>query len=248
MKCDRGFAGTSCKRQQYAVVTFTNRLQHGVNRVVLVVTRAPLTATIFKRDRCKLTAPKRFPAAGLAIDVLPHLLRADIGIHFALDTGFHIDLVDADAIGRVGVAGLQVSGVAFGLIQPLGQRLFIGLGLDHSQLVVTVSQYVIRYAFLRSAPVADQATGRDDLAIDTTAIHIAPACLTQGRVDQFCTGIGFVHTPTSLSTLSGLLVSSPAKAFFRMDCLSRPRLANFSFPFSFSSLAELLTFSNSSTI
>ena len=110
-----------------------------------------------------------------------------------LRAGRHVDLIDADAIGGVGEAGLQLLGVFLGLADALGIGQVPPLGLDHRELVVAVGQHVVGDVLGGPHARALQAAEGDDLAPHPAGLHHAPAGRFQGGVDQFGAGFGLVH-------------------------------------------------------
>jgi hypothetical protein len=97
-------------------------------------------------------------------------------------------------VGGVSVANRQLGRVALGLAHALGQRLGPSLGLNHSQLGVAVNQHIVGNVGPRPLARDLQAASRDVvLTQNAAAIHLAPACCGQGRVNVFGAGFGFVH-------------------------------------------------------
>lgn len=122
--------------------------------------------------------------------------RCGKGGNFAFHACFHVDPVDAEAVGGVGEAELELSGVLFCLRGSEGERGVAFFRLDHRQLAAFVNEDVVGDFRLRPLSGALQAA-EGDLAIPFTenpaAFDDAPTGCFQGEVDEFGAGFGFVH-------------------------------------------------------
>ena len=106
----------------------------------------------------------------------------------------HIHLVDALAVGGVGIPHRQFAGVVLRLTHPLGQFLVQRLSLDHGQLAIAIDQHVIGGERLAAATVAFDAAGGDGVfAQDLAALDDTPARRFQRGINVLGPGFGFVH-------------------------------------------------------
>ena len=110
-----------------------------------------------------------------------------------LRAGRHVDLIDADAIGGIGEAGLQLLGVFLRLADAFGIGQIPPLGLDHGELVVAVGQHIVGDVLGGALARPLQPAEGDDLAAHPARLHHAPARRLQGGVDQLGAGFGLVH-------------------------------------------------------
>ena len=186
---------------------------------MLVVARLPGAALVLERHGGEAVAP----FVRLGENVGPKFVRRRIALDIALRAGLHVDLVDAPAIGGIGKARLQLLGIGLGLPNAFGVALVARLGLDHRQLVIAdTSARSRRFLACRVGRRLRCARGRY-LAADPAIGDDAPTRRLQRGVDQFGAGLGLVHSAASLIACDGGEVSSPEKAFCRMDCLSSAR-------------------------
>ena len=97
-----------------------------------------------RRLSSKGTAAKRSRQAFcVGKDLGPTVRPAWDSARRAFRPGLHVDLVDAQAVGGIGEARLQLVGIVFRLPDAFGQRLVPRLGLDHRQLVVAIDQHIV---------------------------------------------------------------------------------------------------------
>ena len=118
-----------------------DRLQHAVDGVVLVVARLPRAAAGPRRARRRSGRARRSASAKVAAQS-----SSGVGIarDVALRAGLHVDAVDAEAVGGVGEARLQLARRSpWPAPTPSVAALVPRLGLDHRQLVVAVDQHVV---------------------------------------------------------------------------------------------------------
>ena len=212
---DRGLAGAGGERQQDALLAGGDRLQRVLDGVVLVVARLPGAASLLERNGGEAVAPfvRRREHLG------PEFVRRRIALDIALRAGLHVDLVDAPAVGGIGEARLQLFGIGLGLPDAFGVALVARLGLDHRQLVIAEGEDVVGDLRLAAPARALDAAGADRLAANPAVGDDAPTRRPQRGIDQFGAGLGLVHSAASLMACDGGEVSSPEKAFCRMDCL-----------------------------
>ena len=216
LKGDGGLAGAGRQRQQDALLAGGDRFQRVLDGIVLIVPRLPSAAALLERHGGETVAPsvRRLEHLG------PQLVRRRIVLDIALLPGLHVDAIDTPAIGGEGKARLQFLGIGLGLRHALGRALVLGLGLDHRQLVVAEGENIVGYFRLAPPPGALDTTRANRFTANPTIRDHAPPCFPQRRVNQFGAGLGLVHSAASLIACDGGEVSSPEKAFCRMDCFS----------------------------
>ena len=87
-----------------------------LNGVVLVVAGFPGAAAVFKGDVGEAIAPR----IGCAVGGLPQVVGGGVLGEGAFGPGAPINLVNADAVGGVGEADLELLGVFFSLADAFG--------------------------------------------------------------------------------------------------------------------------------
>ena len=156
----------------------------------------------------------------------PEFIRAGVLADIAFLAGLHVDAIEADPIGGVGKAGVQISGVFLGLADALGVWQAALLGFDDGQLVAAIGEHIVGNVRLGAFASPLEAAAGDDFASHTAVCDDAPACVFEGGVDQLGAGFGFVHATASCKTLTDCEVSSPLKALWRRDCLRSARVVS----------------------
>ena len=157
-------------------------------------------------------------------DRRPEFIRAGVLADIAFLAGLHVDAIEADPIGGVGKAGVQIPGVFLGLADALGVWQIALLGFDDGQLVAVIGEHIVGNVLLGAFASPLEAAAGDDFASHAAVCDDAPACIFEGGVDQLGAGVGFVHATASCKTLTGCEVSAPLKALWRRDCLSSARV------------------------
>ena len=209
--------------QQDAILSRRDGFEDAPDGDILIVARLPLAALVLEGDGGEAVAP----GVLLGEDDIPEFIRRRISGNILLRAGCHIDLIDADTIGGVGEAGLQLAGILLGLPDALGIRQIPPLGLDHGQLVIAVGQHVVGNVLFRPLAGPLQPSKGDDLAPHPACFHDAPACRPQGRVNQLGASFSLVHSAASCTASKDRAVSSPANAFCSIACLSAENRSSF---------------------
>ena len=227
LKGNKGLARASGQGQQDAVAPVGNRVQRACDRHVLVIAALPGAALVLERHGRKTVAP----CICLSKCQIPQFLRGGVVRRIPFSARRHVDTVNRLPISSVGEAHAQACRIALGLTHPLGIGLVPCLGLHHGQFGVAVHQYIVGNVSLGPLGVALQSAQSDAmLAQNAAAIHHAPACRLQCRVDVFGAGLCFVHgclssfgSPESWvrSTAGGLVsiaVTPAYRLFPRVRC------------------------------
>ena len=225
LESDEGLARAGGQGQQDAVSSCGNGFQGLIDGIVLVIASLKAPASVFKGDGGE-TIP---PTVGCREGLIPKLIGSGIAGDITLCPCLHVGTVNPETIGRVGESRLKFGGVAFGL----GETFRIGkaglLGLDDCQLMATIDQHIVGDIGFAPFAATDNAPRSDDFTPDLALIQLAPTCRHKGRVYEFCSGFGFVevvgHQVTCYNGRTS--VSSPVKAFWRIDCLSSEKAVSF---------------------
>src|ERR1700686_2406029 len=115
-------------------------------------------------------------------------------MELALCAGLHVDTVNTAPVGGVGEANRHLHRIALGLRQALGKLSVPWLCFNNSELVIAVHKHVVRNLRLGPASAAFEATLRDGVfAQDTAVFAHAPAPHLECGIDVFCSGLSFVH-------------------------------------------------------
>ena len=182
---DAGLAGASGHGEQDTVLVGGNGFECLVNGVVLVIACLPCPALGFEGDCGEAVAPFVFFGEGRR----PEFIRAGVVADIAFVAGLHVDAIEADPIGGVGKAGVEISGVFLGLADALGVWQAAPLGFEDGQLVAAIGEHVVGDVLIASFASSLEATEGDDFASHTAVCDDAPACVFEGGVDQL--GAGF---------------------------------------------------------
>ena len=190
LKGDERFACARSECKQDAVFLGGDCLHRPFDCQVLIIACLEKSAPVLKRDLGEAVPP----GVCFGKSQVPEFFRRRILRNFAFRPLLHVDAVDALAVGGIGIADGELSGVALRLSNPFGQWFVPSLGLHHCQLVVAVHQDVVGYVRLGPLPVAFDAAQRDViLAQDTAALIHTPARRLEGRIDILGSGFGFIH-------------------------------------------------------
>jgi len=176
---DGGFAGAGGHGEEDAIAPFTHGIQDMLNGVVLIIPGFPGAAAVFEGDGGEAVTPLIFTGKGFG----PEFVGAGVGIDIGFSASFHVDLVDAEAVGGVGEADFEFFGVVFGLADAFGVVEVSLFGFDDSEFVAFVGEDVVGKFGGGASAVADEATGGDYFAADAAAWGAAPACAFEGGVD-----------------------------------------------------------------
>jgi len=145
---DESLAGTGGQCQQDALLIVGNGRKHPFDGYVLIVAALKVAAPILERHSGEAVTPGVLNGKGPA----PQFIRGRISGQFTLDTGGHVDAIDALTVGGVGKANRQLQSIVLGLPYSFGRRLVPGLGLHHRQFSVAILQHII--SSQRLAPLA----------------------------------------------------------------------------------------------
>ncbi len=139
---DEGFAGAGGEGEEDAVLVVGDGVEDFFDGDVLVVAGEEITAAVFEGDGGEAVAPEVFVGEGF----LPEFVgggEAQWPGDFAFLAGFHVDGVEALAVGGVGEAELEFAGVVLGLGSAFGEELVPGFGFEDGEFGVFVFEDVI---------------------------------------------------------------------------------------------------------
>ena len=189
---DEGFAGAGGEREQDALVAGGNAFEYALDGDALVVARG-IAAIIGERRGGEAVAPGVFFGEGRG----PEFVGRGKGSDLAFRAGFHIDLIEAGAVGGVGEARLQLCGVDFSFAKSFGERRIALLGFDDAKRFAAIDQRVVGDVRLAAQPRAQQAALRDaHLAREPAILDHAPTRRPQRRIDQLGACLSLVHGAT----------------------------------------------------
>ena len=191
MEGNESLASAGGQGEEDALPVVRHGRQDTLNGGVLVVAALEVTTTVLKWHCGKAVAPgvldRKYP--------VPEFIWRGVLRDLALSAGFHVNAVDALAVGGVGEPDRQLAGIVLGLAYALRDLLIPSLGLDHSQLGIAVFQHVIGDERLGAPALAlNTALGDLVLAPNSTTFDHAPPCCLQGRVNMLGAGFGLVHS------------------------------------------------------
>ena len=194
LKRNRRLARARRQREQNPFLSSRNRLQHIVDRDLLVVPRTPGAALVFIWNSSEAIAPRVLNRER----AIPQLFRCREAVYIAFLAGLHVDAVDGEAVGRICEPYRQLLRIRLGLTNTFTHRRVALLRLDRGQLVVAEDQHIVRNLRFAALAATVQPSRRDHLAPHAAAFNFAPACRFQGRVDQLGAGFGFIHLAASI--------------------------------------------------
>ena len=190
MEGDEGFAGAGGEGQQDAPPAVGDGFEHALDGDVLIVAAGVGAALVLERDGGEAVAPGVRLGEGHG----PEFVGGGEAGSFAFAARFHVDGVDALAVGGIGEADGEAAGVFLGLADALGEGDVPGFGFDDGEPAVAVFEDVIRDERFGALSAAFDAAGGDgEFAPDAAAFDDAPARRFQGGVDVLGSGFGFVH-------------------------------------------------------
>ena len=187
---DEGFARASGECEQDAFLVFGDGREDALDGDVLVIASGVRAAFVFVGHLGEAISPR----IGLGEGFCPEFLRRGKRRDLSFRAGLHVDGVDAGAVGRVGEAHRELAGVIFRLPDALSEGFGDRLGFDGGELGVAKFENIVRLERLAASAAPLDAAGADEVfAPDAGAFDHAPACGGQRGVDEFGSGLGFVH-------------------------------------------------------
>lgn len=190
MKGDEGFTRPRCEGEQNTLFVCGDGTQSSVDGDLLIVAGGFGAAEFFKGDLVEFVLPIGLRGVGLR----PECLWRGVGADDLLFSRAHVDLVDLFSVGRVGEGDVEFVGVVFCLSDAFTGGDGIAFGFDDGEFAVFVGQDVVGIKRTGFPAAALHFARRDAVfPLNFAFRDIAPAALTQGGVNQFGSGLGFVH-------------------------------------------------------